>query len=289
MVTGASRAEAALLVIDANEGVMENSKRYGYLLSMLGIKQIAVVVNKMDLVDYSKRAFDAIIKEYSIFLKKINIRNAEFIPVSGIYGDNVVDKGNENMPWYEGLTVLEQLDAFKIHTGDEIAFYPSGKTSRVKSIESFNTEKQKEAAAGFAVGLTLADKIYITRGELAVRVDETPPKVARRIKANIFWLGKKSLTKGKEYYIKIGSAKVKSRLSKVIRVLDASNLQFSEKESVERHEVAECIFELNNPIAFDLAEDIANTSRFVIVDNYEIAGGGIIIEGLHDDFSDVQK
>lgn len=326
MVTGAARAEAALLVIDANEGVMENSTRHGYLLAMLGINKVSVVVNKMDLVDYSRDVFERIVSEYSEFLKKINIKASSFIPISGMMGDNVAFKG-DNMPWYDSLTVMEQLDSFKseglpedmpfrmpvqdvykftknndnrrivagtvasgkISVGDSVVFYPSGKGSNINTVESFNTKKKTTGSVGEAIGFTLTDQIYITRGEMAVIGTELQPKVARRIKANIFWLGKKHLKRNKEYFLKSGSIKTTCRLESVARVLDASNLKTSEKKSVDRHEVAECIFTLGKPIAFDLASINAKTSRFVLIDDYEIAGGGIITEGLPDAFSDMQE
>ena len=326
MVTGAARAEAAILVIDANEGVMENSTRHGYLLSMLGIRQVSVVINKMDLVDYKRGVYDRIVAEYSEFLNKINIEASSFIPVSGMMGDNVAFRDGST-PWYTGHTVLEQLDEFKsegipenmpfrmpvqdiykftknndsrrivagyvvsgsIAVGNPVVFYPSGKSSTVKSIESFNTDEKSVLSTGEAAGFTLADQIYITRGELAAMKDEAQPSVARKIRANIFWLGKKALKDNKEYLLKSGSAKVKCRLESVVRVLDASNLNTSEKKSVGRHEVAECIFSLDKPIAFDVASSNSATGRFVLIDDYEITGGGIIAEGLQDEFSDMQE
>lgn len=326
MVTGAARAEAALLVIDANEGVMENSTRHGYLLSMLGIKQVAVVVNKMDLVDYSEEIFNRIVMEYSEFLKKINITASSFIPVSGMMGDNVALKDGST-PWYKGMTVLEQLDDFKgegtpedmpfrmpvqdiykftknnddrriiagtvtsgkVSANDYVVFYPSGKSSGIKSIESFNTVKKTEGVTGEAIGFTLKDQIYITRGELAAVENEPQPSVARRIKANIFWLGKKPLNPKSDYLLKSGAAKISCKLESVVRVLNASNLNTSEKEVVERHEVAECIFSLAKPLAFDVAALNPLTSRFVLIDEYEISGGGIITDDLPDEFSDIQE
>ena len=326
MVTGAARAEAALLVIAANEGVMENSTRHGYLLSMLGIGQVSIVVNKMDLVDYSREVFERIVTEYTEFLKKINIKASSFIPVSGMMGDNVAFKDGST-PWYEGSTVLEQLDAFEskglskdmpfrmpvqdiykftknnddrrivagsvvsgsVSVGDDVIFYPSGKSSTVKSIESFNTDEKNETGVGEATGFTLTDQIYVTRGEMAALVDEIHPKVARRIKANIFWLGKKQLKGGREYLLKSGSAKVNCRLEEVVRVLDASNLNTAVKKHVGRHEVAECVFSLSKPIVFDIASFNPETGRFVLIDDYEITGGGIITEALHDEFSDMQE
>jgi len=327
MVTGAARAEAALLVIDASEGVRENSRRHGYMLSMLGIKQIAVVVNKMDLVDYDEDTYNQIVAEYTDFLAELGMEAETFIPVSGMLGDNVADK-SENMDWYQGQTVLEQLDSFEnealphnkpfrmpvqdvykftkggddrrivagtvgageLNVDDEVVFYPSGKKSTVKSIEGFEEDKQHKVKVGKATGFTLDEQIYITRGELAARADEAEPQVSARIKANLFWLARQDLVKDKVYNLKLGTAKVKARLEKINRVIDASNLNQDEgKEKIERHDVAEVVFKLDKAMAFDLAGEIEETSRFVVVDDFEIAGGGIISEALEDEQSWVRE
>ena len=320
MVTGASHAEAALLVIDAKEGVQENSRRHGYMISMLGIKQMAVIVNKMDLVDYSKEVFDDIVEEYSNFLNEIGIQPSCFIPVSGMMGDTVAAH-MDNMEWYNGSTVLQVLDSFikekspvdkpfrmpvqgvykftnfndsrriiagtidtgSIHVGDEIVFYPSGKKSTVKSIEGFNQPERLSIEAGHATGFTTEEQIYVSRGEIAAKGGEEPPKVTTRLLVNLFWLGKKPLTTKKEYTLKVGTAKIPMRVEEVVRVLDASDLDASEqKDRVDRHDVAECIFKCNRALAFDYAIDMPTTGRFVIVDEYEIWGGGIIREALDD-------
>jgi len=327
MVTGAARAEAALLVIDASEGVRENSRRHGYMLSMLGIKQVAVVVNKMDLVDYDEDTYNQIVEEYTDFLAEIGLEAERFIPVSGMLGDNVAEK-SENMPWFEGKTVLEQLDSFEnaalphnkpyrmpvqdvykftkggddrrivagtvaageLNIGDEVVFYPSGKKSTVKTIEGFEEDQQHKVKVGKATGFTLDEQIYVTRGELASRADEAEPQVSARIKANLFWLARQDLVKDKVYHLKLGTAKVKARLEKINRVIDASNLDQDEsKEKIERHDVAEVVFKLDKAMAFDLAGEIEETSRFVIVDDFEIAGGGIISEALEDEQSWVRE
>ncbi|MCL6588991.1 MAG: GTP-binding protein [Firmicutes bacterium] len=319
MVTGASQAEAALLVIDATEGIQENSRRHGYMLSLLGIKQIAVLVNKMDLVGYDPKVFENIKEEYQRFLSQIEITPHTFIPVSGMQGDNVAGKSSK-MPWYQGLNVLEVLDNFKcapaledkpfrmpvqgvykftknndtrriiagtvesgrVSVGDEVIFYPSGKKTTVASIEAFHREAGASVSAGWATGFTLKEQIYITRGELAARSGEPKPQVTSRLKVNLFWLGKEPAVMGKNYYLKIGAAKVEMQIEEIIRVIDASTLNVAKKEMVGRHDVAECILKLEKTIAFDLAAENVHTSRFVIVDNYEIAGGGIILEGLPD-------
>ncbi|MBM4310218.1 MAG: adenylyl-sulfate kinase [Deltaproteobacteria bacterium] len=320
MVTGAARAEAALLVIDADEGVRENSRRHGYMMSMLGIRQIAILVNKMDLKAYSRDVFEAIVKEYTAFLKEINVVPACFIPVSAMLGDNIAALSPQHMPWYTGKTVLDMLDAFEkepppldkpfrmpvqdvykftrfgdnrrivagtietgsLALGDEVVFYPSGKKSRVKTIECFNAPAQTQAVCGTAAGFTLEEQIYVTRGELATKAGEPKPRVSSRIRVNLFWLGRDPLVQKKDYLFKLGTARVTARLEEVRRVIDASDLNAASKNQVERHDVAECVFKLNRAIAFDPTSDIGATGRFVIVDNYEIRGGGIIAEGLDD-------
>ncbi len=320
MITGASRAEAALLVIDAAEGVQENSRRHGYMLSMLGIKQVTVLVNKMDLVDYKQDVFDQIVTEYTDFLHKIDVEPASFIPVSGREGDNIAAL-SDRTAWYNGATVLKALDHFTkepapteqdfrmpvqavykftgqgddrrivagtidsgtLHVGDEVVFYPSGKRSRVKTIEAFNAPEQTKAVAGQATGFTLEEQIYVSRGEMAAIARQQKPAVSTRLKVSLFWLGKNPFIAKKDYLIKIGTAKVTVRLEEIIRVIDASTLGQNEKrEEVRRHEVAECILKVNKAIAFDRADEFASTSRFVIVDDYEIRGGGIIREALQD-------
>lgn len=322
MITGASRAQAALLIIDACEGVQENSRRHGYMLSMLSIRQVAVVINKMDLVDYSEDVFESIKSEYTAFLKKIDIVPRYVLPVSGFYGDNIVEKSS-NMPWFSGMSILETLDSFEntdeqghrelrmpvqdvykftrdgddrrivagtieagsVNVGDDVVFFPSGKRSRIKSIESFPPGLIQSAGAGTATGVTLEEQIYITRGEIMTETGGLNPHVSSRLEANIFWLGKNSLQSGRTYFLKVGSEKVKMSLEKVLRVINSSDLNTSVKDRVDRNEVAECILKTERPIAFDTVEVCAATSRFVIVDQYEIEGGGIITQALDDDQS----
>ena len=320
MVTGASRAEAALLVIDAKEGIKENSKRHGHIVSMLGIKQVVVLVNKMDLVDFDNEVFKSIKTEFTEFLNKINIKPLNFIPISAFNGDNVAGK-SENTIWYEGPTVLEQLDGFAnkkenrqlpfrmpvqdiykfteenddrrivagtvlsgtVKAGDEVVFLPSKKKSVINSVEGFNTVPADTAYADQAVGFTLTTQIYIKPGELMVKVDETQPVLSSRFRVNIFWVGHVPLIKNKNYKLKIGTMRIAVKLVEILNIIDAAELNIDTfKDQVERHDVAECILETAKPIAFDAISDIELTGRFVIVDNYEISGGGIILEGVSD-------
>lgn len=319
MVTGASRAEAALMVIDASRGVEENTRRHGYFLSMLGIRQVAVLVNKMDLAGYSEQVFDDIRREFSRFLEKVDIRPASFIPVSGMGGDNIAQKSS-NMPWYRGMTMLEQMDAFTpvpspekmsfrmpvqgvykfteqndsrriiagtveagaVKAGDEIVFYPSGKKTAVKSLEVFNAAVPARFEAGNAAGFTMTEEIFVRRGEIACRRDEPAPQVGVRLKANVFWLGRENFDRGRRYFFKCGTARVEMQLESIVRIVNASTLSAGQRQYCEKNEVCECILKLERPVAFDLAGTIDSTSRFVIVDGYEIAGGGIITEAMED-------
>jgi bifunctional enzyme CysN/CysC len=318
MVTGAARAESALLVIDAEEGVQENSKRHGFLVSMLGVKQIAVLVNKMDLVDYSEEVFNNIKTEYMEFLGALGTTPEAFIPISAREGKNITKRADE-MPWYDGNIVLEQVDAFSklkddlgktfrmpiqdiykfteddddrrivagtistgsIDVGDDVVFYPSKKESTVKSIEGFSAPERTTVGAGFATGMQLSTQIYIKPGELMVKKLDPQPHVGRRFRCNMFWMGRPPMVKDHDYKLKIGSSNVSVQLDEILQSLDASELTSLEtKGQVDRHDVAECVLETARPIAFDLRNDIEATGRFVIVDDYEIAGCGIILEPL---------
>ena len=320
MITGASHAEAALLVIDGALGIQENSRRHGYMLALLGIRQLAVIVNKMDLVGYRQQAFQSLVDEYGRFLKEIGVEPMAFIPVAAREGDNIASKGT-HLDWYEGPTVLELLARFEpepppvdrpfrmpvqdvykftqngddrrivagtvdsgaIHVGDEVVFYPSGKKSRVKSIEAFNGPSPGQAAAGQATGFTLTDQIYVRRGELAARAGERRPAVTTLIRVSLFWLGHEPLTQGRDYLLKLGTARVLARVESIHRVIDASSLaSLGDRNRVEVNEVAECTLELQHAVAFDEPATVLATSRFVLVDDYDIRGGGIVREALPD-------
>jgi bifunctional enzyme CysN/CysC len=264
--------------------------------------------------------FDRVANEYQDFLSNLQVTPSWFIPVSGMTGENIVQRASE-LPWYSGPTVLEALDAFtpepapvdapfrmpvqgvykftannddrrivagsvatgRVHVGDELIFLPSGKQSRVKTIEAFARSEQTEVSAGEAAGLTLTDHIYVGRGEIAVRADEKLPSVTTRLRASVFWLGRDPLVKDKEYHLKLGSARVPVRLDEVHRVLDVSSLAAADdRVKIDRHEVADCTLVATKPLAFDTADVLGQTSRFVLVDRYQIAGGGVIREALPD-------
>ncbi len=327
MITGAARAEAAMLVIDAHEGIKENSKRHGYMMSFLGIKNITVCVNKMDMVDYDEKIFEDIKKEYSEFLDEINLIPLHFIPISARDGENMTETSSM-MPWYKGVNVLDALDYFKkalpnyakdlrfpiqdiykftsqgddrrifagrvesgsIRKGDDVVFLPSGKKSKVTSVEGFNISETNEAFAGQSSGVCLDTQIYLRPGEIMCRADQRLAHVSRKIKVNIFWMGKQPFVKNKNYKLKIATTQVPVVLSEIISVLDASELSsIANKSQIDRHDVAECVLETLKPITFDDVNHIAETGRFVVVDNYEIAGGGIIIAPVFEGASQLTE
>jgi len=334
MISGAARAEAAILLIDAHEGIAENSKRHAYMLSLLGIKQIVVAINKMDLVNYSESKFQEIKNDYLIFLKEIGIEPIAFIPISARNGFNLIEHSSE-MPWYKGKTILELIDSFEkekedeeksfrmfvqgvykftengdnrriiagtinsgtINVGDEIIFLPSNKKSTVKTIEIYGKESPLFAKVEQAIGLTLTTQVYVKPGDLICRTDQQLPFTTNRFKANIFWMGKNSLSIHKKYKLKIGTNKVGLNIENILSVMNASNLESTiNREEVHRNEVAQIIFKTDKPISFDLFNQIKTTGRFVIVDEYDIAGGGIIVEALEEeekstkvDYSEFEK
>ncbi|MDD5081042.1 MAG: GTP-binding protein [Candidatus Omnitrophica bacterium] len=318
MVTGASRADIAVLVIDANEGLQTNSFRHGYFLSMLGIKKIIVLINKMDLTGYRKSVFNSICNEYSVFLKKIGISADCFIPVSGKFGDNIFSSG-KNMPWYKGKKLLDALDNInvcendsnedfrmwvqdvykftedgdsrriiagtvnngKVGVNDNIVFYPSGKKTAVKTIEKFPVKKAKSIFKNEAVGFTLKEQLYIKRGQLMCLENENRPYVSCDFLANIFWLGDNPLTAGTNYILKIGTQKVSAVITDINNKIDAVTLKETKKvKKINKNEAARVEIKTKEPIVFDTVDMIQETSRFVLVDDIQISGGGIILKEL---------
>ncbi len=312
MITGAASAEAALLLIDAHEGVQENSRRHGYLLNLLGIRQIVVLVNKMDLENYGEARFQQVEGEYRSWLKTMGVAPRVFIPIAAKHGDNLASLSPKT-PWWKGPTVLEALDQFEptppptqqplrfpiqdiyrfderrilagrvesgtIHVGDKLVFSPTNKTSIVKTIERWNTPSSSSASAGESIGITLAEQIFVERGAIAA-LETAPPFELSSFKARLFWLGRQPFAKDKVYKLKLATQEVECHIESIERVIDASTLDTVARQPGEsfvgRHEVAELTLHTRKPVAFDIHAEIAATGRFVIVDGFDVAGGGII-------------
>ncbi len=318
MISGAARAEAALLLIDALEGVKEQSKRHGLLLSMLGVKQVTVVVNKMDLVEYRQETFNAVEKEYRDFLAKLDVTPQFVIPCSAREGDNIVNP-SLLMPWYAGPTVLESLNNFssesdkaeqplrfpiqdvykfdacrilagrltsgRLQVGDELVFSPSNKTAVVRTLEAFNVDPPPtQAQAGQSVGLTLDEQIFVERGEIACHAASIP-LVSTTLRANLFWLGRHPLERDRPYLIRLATREIECHVTAIHRIVDANDLSTDTRNAntaVRQNEVADITIQASAPLAFDLHTDCEGTGRFVLVDRYDVAGGGIITGMVRD-------
>ena len=305
MITGASRADAALLVIDAQEGIRENSLRHAWLLALLGVNQVAVVVNKMDLVHWNRDRFQEIRDALADVLEA-----TATIPVSAQQGDNLTTRSSHT-PWYTGPTVLEALDQFVVpkapvdapfrmpvqdvykftaqgdsrriiagtvesgtlRAGEEVVFHPSGKRARVRSLEAFGDTPPGRIQAGDAAGFTLAEQIYVARGEVCGKAGEDPPGVSTRLRASIFWLGREPLVRGKEYLFKLGTSRAPAVIEEILG--DGR----SSVDRLLRHEAADITISLGRAVACDPGTSLG---RFVLVDHYDIQGGGIIREALPD-------
>jgi bifunctional enzyme CysN/CysC/sulfate adenylyltransferase subunit 1 len=320
MLSGASRASAAILVIDAVEGVAENSKRHGLLLSLLGISQVLVAVNKLDSLHYREEVFNDIKGEYEAYLASLGVKPLAFVPVSAREGENITSHSN-NMPWYSGETILSVLDNFKndishedtfftmplqdiyrfsdndderriyagtitsgkIKTGEAVRFLPSGKEAHIHNIEVWNAPAKTEARVNEAVGFTLEEEIYVRKGELMVRDDEKASvSVADTIHANLIWLGEAPLLGGKNYLLKLGAAKVNAKLLRIERFLGGDLSSQNKAQELRRHDCGSVVLSLAEPIAFSTFGDNQNLGRFVLVDGYDEAGCGIVTGSAED-------
>jgi bifunctional enzyme CysN/CysC len=256
MVTGAAQADAAFLLIDAREGARENTRRHGYLLHLLGIRQIVGLVNKMDLADYSPDRFHQIVTECRAWLATIGLDPTVFIPISAKHGDNLASR-SAHMPWWQGPTVLDSLDHFtlpvsldalplrfpiqdvyrfderrilagrvesgRLKIGDRLVFVPSNQVSTVGTIERWNAPMSSEAVAGECVGITLTLPVFAERGDVAAH-ESSPPYVLRMFKARVFWLGRQPLVKGRSYKLKLVTQEVDCEIESIDRIIDVASL-----------------------------------------------------------------
>jgi len=309
MITGAASAEAALLMIDASHGIQQQSRLHGFLLNLLGIRQVAVVVNKMDLVGYSASHFEEIRRTYAQYLAGFGAQADYVVPVSSREGENLVHRA-ASMPWYEGPTLIEALETFRparrpvdlplrlpvqdvykfddrriivgriesghLAVGDRIVFSPSNKSVVVKSIEGWSRPAPAlQALAGESVGITLGEQIFIERGELASRGDNLPI-LTNVFRGRLIWLGHEPLRQGAEYRLKLGTREVAVTAQRVERIFDADDLSVREANEVARHSVADVILRSRAMLALDEAGSIQRTGRFVLTDGHNILAGGLI-------------
>ena len=324
MITGAASADAAVLLIAANEGVREQSRRHGYLLSLLGIRQVVVAVNKMDLVDFSEQVFDDVVTEYKMFLAQIGLEARTFVPISARGGFNVVTKAPQEMTWYSGPTITDMLDSFEppkpvhdlplrfpvqdvyrfderriiagridtgtLRVGDTLVFSPNNKTSVVASIEIWNAPQKDIAVAGESIGITLTEQIFVERGHVASHEQDAPIE-SNRFKARLFWMGKRNLGLGERTRLKLATQELDAEIVSIEKIIDASTLEnvAAGRDYIARNDVAEITLQTRGALVMDNAERNPLLGRFVLVDNRQVAGGGIVFGGVYTDRAKVKS
>lgn len=316
MITGAARADAAVMVIAADEGAREQSRRHGQLLSLLGIQQVVVAVNKMDLAGYHESPFKKIAAEYSDFLQQLGIKPRAFVPLSAQTGANVANKNAREMPWFKGPTLLGTIDQLEppktaahlplrfpvqdvyrrenrrilvgriesgtLRTGDQLLFSPHHKTARVSTIERWPATAADAASAGESIGITLRDHIFIERGHIASHEADAPIE-SNRFYAKVFWMAKESLRVGSRHRLKLVTQNVECEVVALGKVVDAATL---EAESVERtevreNEIGEVTLQTRAPLVLDNHDRVPALGRFVLTDGNELLGGGIISDAVY--------
>ena len=310
MITGASQADAAVLIIDALEGVRDQTRRHGYLLHLLGIKQVAVVVNKMDRVDFSAARFAEISAEISAHLTGLGVTPSAVIPISARDGDGVAER-TPRIGWYNGPTVVEALDALEparplaqlalrlpvqaiykfddrrivagriesghLAAGDEIVIMPAGKVARIRSVEGWPVTPVKEAqTAGRSVGITLDRELFIERGDVIAHIGSSP-RDTRRLRARIFWLHDKPLVQGASILVRLGTRETRATVVAIEKAVDPGELSSVETRSIARNHVGEIDVSLAQALAADPFTDNPRTGRLVIEVNGRIAGGGLVL------------
>ena len=318
MVTGAASADAAVLVVDVLEGVQEQTRRHAYLLHLLSVRQTVIAMNKMDLVDWSESRYQEIAGECKAYLGGLglDVENIAMVPVSAREGDGIAVH-SANMDWYEGPTMIEALDSLQVplsqldlplrfpvqdvykfderrlivgriesgrlSVGDELVFSPLNRRSQVASIESWNTHGPAiTAGMGQSIAITLKDQIFIERGEVASLASK-PPVLTNVFGARLFWLGQNPLVVGSCYKLKINAAEYHVEVGSIERVIDVADLHGKKSDEVVRNDVAEVVLRSDSLIALDEFSSNVSTGRFVLVEDYDIVGGGLVsMEGYAD-------
>ncbi|MGQ8336910.1 sulfate adenylyltransferase subunit CysN [Sunxiuqinia sp. A32] len=317
MVTGASTANLAIILIDASKGVITQTRRHTFLVSLLGIKHVVLAVNKMDLVDFDQKVFDDICVDYKNFVAQLDIPDVNFIPISALKGDNVVEK-TDKMPWYTGKSMLEFLETVHISSdrnfddmrypvqyvlrpdrdfrgfstkvasgivrkGEKIMVLPSKKTSTIKSITTYDGELD-EAFPPQSVTITLEDEIDISRGDMIVYPDNQP-RMERHFESMLVWMDEKPMDPSTHFLIKHANNNTKARIDKIRYKVDVNTLQKSEIDYFELNEIGRVVFTTNKPLFFDPYKKNKNTGSFVLIDpvSHNTVAVGMIIDRLGSD------
>jgi bifunctional enzyme CysN/CysC len=316
MVTGAAHADAACLVVDASEGLQEQSRRHAYLLQLLGLRHLVVLVNKMDLAGFDEAAFRRAEQACASLLEASGLSASAIIPIAARDGDNVAAP-SARMPWWTGPTAAGALDALPappggadalplrfpvqdvyrfderriiagrlesgtLHVGDRLVFWPGGKSGTVKTIERWPDPPAQSATAGDSIGITIAEQIFVERGHVAAAERALPCQLSR-FQARILWLGHEPLRRDRTYPLKLATQTVDCRIDRVHRVIDASTLETAAPRggntALIRDDVAEVTIRTTSPLAFDPHTENPTFGRFVLMEDGVVAGGGIVADG----------
>ena len=317
MATGASTADLAIILVDARHGVQTQTRRHSFITSLLGIKHVLVAVNKMDLVEYDEEVFESIRKDYLDFAARLNISDLNFIPLSALLGDNVVDP-TENMAWYQGPTLMKFLETVYIGSdrnledfrfpvqyvnrpnlnfrgycgtigsgivrkGDEIIVFPSRKTSKIKGIHTYEGELE-EAFTPQSITLTLEDEIDISRGDVIVRPGNVP-RMNDKFDAMVVWMAEEPMVPGKTYLIKQTTNTVTGSVATLRYTVDVNTLHRSDAPTLNLNEIGRCTIKLNESIPFDGYRRNRTTGAFIIIDritNVTVGAGMIQERAAHE-------
>ncbi|MDI1230308.1 MAG: sulfate adenylyltransferase subunit CysN [Methylobacter sp.] len=315
MATGASTCDLAIILIDARYGVQTQTKRHSFIASLLGIHHIIVAINKMDLVEYSEATFNKIKQDYLDFTQSLALQDITFIPMSALDGDNVVNP-SEHMPWFTGQPLMEALNSIEIANdrnfddarfpvqyvnrpnldfrgfcgtvasgifkkGDKITALPSGKSSKIKSIVTYDGELE-QAFAPMAVTLTLEDEIDISRGDMLIGAEQNPATVSDKFKATIVWMAENALTSGKQYVIKLATRSVSGSVAMIHHRIDVNTLEHHDAVELHLNEIGSCTVSVNAPVVFDPYLTHKGTGSFIIIDRLtnSTVGAGMITGGI---------
>ncbi|MFK8111910.1 MAG: sulfate adenylyltransferase subunit CysN [Rubripirellula sp.] len=316
MATGASTADLALILVDASKGILTQTKRHAFIVSLLGIKHVILVVNKMDLVDYSQEVFAEVCSDFRRFAAKLDIPDIRFVPLSALKGDNVVESSSQTL-WYEDGSLLHMLESVYIgadsnfrdlrfpvqwvnrpdatfrgfsgtiasgtlRAGDEVMVLPSKKTTRVERIVTRSGDLQ-EARSPKSVTVSLEDEIDITRGDMIVRPGNLP-QVSRTADATIVWMSEKSLVPGKPYWIKHTTRKTSGEIQAVRYAIDVNTLHRASATTLHLNEVGRCGISLHDPVVFDSYRRNRETGSFIVVDRitHETVAAGMFLDHRDD-------
>jgi bifunctional enzyme CysN/CysC len=311
MVTGASSADCAVLLLDARSGALTQTRRHTYIVSLLGLRHVVLAINKLDLVDYSHGRFNEIAAEFRRFSRELGLDDVTCIPTSGLRGDNVVTR-SANTPWYEGPTLLEyletvELDAARLQDaplrlpvqwvnrpdadfrgfaglvvsgsvgpGDRVVVAPSGTESTIERVVTYDGDLDR-AFAGQSVTVTLADEIDVSRGEVIAGI-ETPPGVADQFEATVVWMAEEPLLRGRSYLMRVGTGQAVATVAPLKYKIEIDTLAHSPAEELRLNEIGVCELELDRPIAFDPYSENRDTGAFVLIDRVTSAtvGAGLL-------------